>query len=36
MHERAQRVGATVTLASEPGSGTEVLAYWARSGTGAP
>lgn len=28
MRERARRVGASVTIASEPGSGTEVLAYW--------
>lgn len=31
MRERARRVGASVTIASEPGSGTEVLAYWERA-----
>jgi signal transduction histidine kinase len=29
MQERAQRIGAVVTVASEPGIGTEVLVYWA-------
>jgi signal transduction histidine kinase len=28
MHERAERIGAALTVASEPGSGTEVLVYW--------
>lgn len=28
MRERAERVGAALTVASEHGSGTEVLAYW--------
>jgi signal transduction histidine kinase len=29
MRERAQRIGAVVTIATDPGTGTEVLAYWA-------
>jgi signal transduction histidine kinase len=29
MRERAARIGAVVTVASEPGVGTEVLVYWA-------
>jgi signal transduction histidine kinase len=28
MDERARRIGAAVTVASEPGAGTEVLVYW--------
>jgi signal transduction histidine kinase len=28
MHERAQRIGAALTIASEPGSGAEVLVFW--------
>lgn len=28
MRERAQRVGAALTVASEQGSGTQVLVYW--------
>jgi len=28
MRERAARIGAAVTVATEPGNGTEVLAYW--------
>ena len=31
MRERAGRIGAAVTVASEPGSGTEVHAYWSAS-----
>ena len=31
MLERAQRVGAALTVASEQGSGTEVLVYWSAS-----
>ena len=31
MRERAQRVGAALTVASELGSGTEVLVYWSAS-----
>jgi len=29
MRERAARIGAAVTVATEPGTGTEVLVYWA-------
>jgi len=30
MRERAERIGAVVTVATEPGTGTEVLVYWTR------
>jgi signal transduction histidine kinase len=28
MRERAERIGAVLTVATEPGTGTEVLVYW--------
>jgi signal transduction histidine kinase len=28
MYERAGRIGAALTLATEPGAGTEIVAVW--------
>jgi nitrate/nitrite-specific signal transduction histidine kinase len=33
MHERAQSVGATLEIESQPGSGTQILVVWREEGT---